>query len=88
MTAVSIEWALALALAAPHALYAFIWFFPETWQGRFGKRSVLVFDSCAWVLKGTGSVPQLAIWLVCHLNAAIHSAAARNLHRRSVHHSD
>ncbi len=52
MTVVSIEWALALALAAPHLLYGFIWFFPNVWQGRFGQQSVLVFDSVAWVLKG------------------------------------
>ena len=50
---ISVEWALALALAAPHVLYGFIWFFPDAWRARFGKQSVLVFDSVAWVLKGT-----------------------------------
>lgn len=47
-----IEWALALALVAPHVLYAFIWFFPSVWRSWFGKRSVTVFDSAAWGLKG------------------------------------
>lgn len=48
----STEWTLALALAAPHVLYAFIWFFPSVWRRRFGERSVAVFDGAAWVLKG------------------------------------
>ena len=48
----STEWSLALALAAPHVLYAFIWFFPSVWRRRFGERSVAVFDGTAWVLKG------------------------------------
>lgn len=47
----SVEWSLALALAMPHLLYGFIWFFPSVWRRWFGNQSVVVFDSIAWVLK-------------------------------------
>lgn len=58
----SIEWLLALALAMPHLLYGFIWFFPSVWRRWFGNQSVLVFDSVAWVLKGEADTSfQLAL---------------------------
>lgn len=45
------NWLVCAALAAPHALYAFIWFFPRTWQAVFKKRSVEAFETVAWLLK-------------------------------------
>lgn len=45
------NWLVCAALAAPHALYAFIWFFPRTWQAAFKKRSVEAFETVAWLLK-------------------------------------
>lgn len=63
------NYAVCSALAAPHLLYAFIWFFPRRWMAWFGKRSVKVFETVAWLLKGerdrgpigTG-VEQLRVW--------------------------
>jgi hypothetical protein len=40
------------ALALPHFLYAFIWFFPQRWMALFKKRSVEAFETVAWFLKG------------------------------------
>ena len=40
------------ALAAPHLLYAFIWFLPHRWMAIFKKRSVEAFETVAWLLKG------------------------------------
>ena len=40
------------ALASPHVLYAFIWYFPHIWRKQFGKKGVEVFETCAWLLKG------------------------------------
>nr|BBC28424.1 phospholipid-N-methyltransferase [Chlamydomonas applanata] len=37
------DWVLVAALASPHFLYAFIWFFPKTWQRAFGKGAVDAF---------------------------------------------
>lgn len=45
-------WGLAAALAAPHFLYAFIWFRPHAWQRAFGRRSVDVFAACGAIGKG------------------------------------
>ena len=45
------NWLVCGALAAPHLLYAFIWFFPRTWQAAFKKRSVEAFETVAWLLK-------------------------------------
>ena len=39
-------------LAAPHFLYAYIWFFPQQWMAAFMKRSVEAFETMAWLLKG------------------------------------
>lgn len=47
-----------VALALPHFLYAFIWFFPQRWMALFKKRSVEAFETVAWFLKGA---EQLAI---------------------------
>jgi hypothetical protein len=54
------SWLVALAVAAPHFLYAYIWFFPHKWQAAFKGRSVDTFHHAAWALKGvvTGPVPQ------------------------------
>lgn len=40
------------ALAAPHLLYAYIWFFPRRWMALFGKNSCKTFETVAWLLKG------------------------------------
>jgi hypothetical protein len=47
------NWGVVGALALPHLLYAFIWYFPHMWMRLFGKSSVRVFESMAWLLKGT-----------------------------------
>lgn len=44
--------ALALAIAAPHFLYAFIWICPGVWRAVFGKRSVDAFATCGVLGKG------------------------------------
>lgn len=46
------NWGVVAALAAPHALYAYIWFFSHQWRGAFKKRSVEAFETTAWALKG------------------------------------
>ena len=46
------NWMTVAALAAPHLLYAFIWFFPQKWMKAFDKSSVMVFENFAWMLKG------------------------------------
>lgn len=50
------NWALVGALALPHLLYAYIWYFPHIWMRLFGRSSVRVFESMAWFLKGTSLV--------------------------------
>lgn len=45
------NWTVAGGLSAPHLLYAFIWFFPRSWQAIFKKRSVEAFETVAWLLK-------------------------------------
>lgn len=45
------NWGVAGALAAPHLLYAYIWFLPKQWQAIFKKRSVETFETVAWLLK-------------------------------------
>lgn len=45
------NWTVAGCLAAPHLLYAYIWFFPRSWQAIFKKRSVEAFETVAWLLK-------------------------------------
>jgi methylene-fatty-acyl-phospholipid synthase len=82
MVVPSVEWGLALALAAPHLLYGFIWFFPQNWQAQFGKRSVLVFDSCAWVLKVVQFGTAIAWWI--HAKAPAHAFDVRQLSPLSV----
>jgi hypothetical protein len=47
------NWQVVVALALPHLLYAFIWYFPTTWMSWFKNKSVQVFESLAWALKGT-----------------------------------
>jgi hypothetical protein len=39
-------WCVATALAAPHFLYAFIWFRPHVWRGWFGAKAVDAFALC------------------------------------------
>lgn len=46
------DWLVVVALALPHLMYAFIWYFPDTWMSWFKKKSVQVFETIAWVLKG------------------------------------
>ncbi len=45
------SWYVALAIAAPHVLYAYIWFFPDKWRAAFTSQSVEVFHNIAWALK-------------------------------------
>lgn len=45
------NWIVVGALALPHLLYAFIWYMPEVWMKLFKKKSVEVFETCAWLLK-------------------------------------
>lgn len=51
------NWAVCAALAAPHLLYAYIWFFPRQWQAIFKKRSVEAFETLAWLLKSERGGP-------------------------------
>ena len=51
----SSDWILVVALALPHLLYAFIWFFPHLWMRAFKKSSVETFELLAWTLKGKPS---------------------------------
>jgi hypothetical protein len=45
-------WALVAALAAPHYLYAFIWFCPGVWLRLFGKaKAVDAFALCGLIGK-------------------------------------
>jgi hypothetical protein len=44
---------LAAALAAPHFLYAFIWFKPYVWMRLFPKNAVDAFATCGLLGKGT-----------------------------------
>ena len=44
--------AVVACLAAPHLLYAYIWYFPQQWLAAFKKQSVWVFEAVAWALKG------------------------------------
>jgi len=46
------NWIAVGAVAFPHLLYAFIWFFPQIWMHYFKKNSVEVFEAMAWMLKG------------------------------------
>jgi methylene-fatty-acyl-phospholipid synthase len=41
----------AAALASPHLVYSFVWFFPNIWMKAYGRWSVQVFESLAWLLK-------------------------------------
>jgi hypothetical protein len=50
-----VEWLVVFCLAAPHLLYAFIWYHGGQWRRIFEKRSVLVFEIIAWVLKGASA---------------------------------
>lgn len=49
------DWLLFVALAAPHALYAYIWFFPGHWRAMFRRSPVSVFATVASLLKGSTS---------------------------------
>lgn len=46
------NWGVVAALAIPHILYAFIWFLPGLWMKAFKRKSVEVFETAAWLLKG------------------------------------
>ena len=52
MSSAGVSWLVALAIATPHFLYAYIWFFPQKWLEAFKGRSVDVFHHAAWALKG------------------------------------
>jgi hypothetical protein len=43
---------LCLAIAAPHFLYAYIWFYPAVWMRLAGKDAVGVFAKAGYVGKG------------------------------------
>ncbi|EFN59374.1 hypothetical protein CHLNCDRAFT_137846 [Chlorella variabilis] len=53
-----------LGLALPHFLYAYIWFFPQQWMAAFKKRSVEVFETLAWALKGVQFLSVAYWWLL------------------------
>ena len=46
------DWLLFVTLAIPHALYAFIWLFPQYWRALFRRSPVSVFAAVASCLKG------------------------------------
>lgn len=46
------DWLLFVTLAAPHALYAYIWFFPAHWRALFRRSPVSAFATAASLLKG------------------------------------
>ena len=72
VTAASLElssWATLAALAAPHLLYAFIWFYPHAWQHWFGKRACEWFERIAWALKGKTTVCVSACVQLCRKGA-------------------
>lgn len=58
------NWGVVVALALPHLLYAFIWYFPHIWMRLFRKSSVRVFESMAWLLKGTSLVVSVLSFLL------------------------
>ncbi|KAI8466259.1 MAG: hypothetical protein J3K34DRAFT_67752 [Monoraphidium minutum] len=63
-------WAVAVALAAPHFLYAFIWFKPHLWQRAFGGKSVDIFALCG----ALGKLLQfsvVALWLGCTMPSGL-----------------
>ena len=45
------NWIVGLILAAPHILYAYLWFFPGHWKAAFAARSVDVFATVAATMK-------------------------------------
>ena len=57
------DWLVIGALALPHLLYAFIWFFPNRWMTLFKSKSVEVFETVAWMLKGKLSNAPTAAFL-------------------------
>ena len=46
------DWLLFAVLAAPHALYAYVWLFPGSWRAVFRRSPVNVFATFATALKG------------------------------------
>ena len=58
------NWLVCGCLAAPHFLYAYIWFFPKQWQAVFKKRSVEAFETLAWLLKSARWRPSHAALLI------------------------
>ncbi|KAI7841557.1 hypothetical protein COHA_004728 [Chlorella ohadii] len=58
------NWTVAGCLAAPHLLYAYIWFFPRSWQAIFKKRSVEAFETVAWLLKIIQALAVAYWWLL------------------------
>ena len=46
------DWLLFAILAAPHALYAYVWLFPGSWRAVFRRSPVNVFATFATALKG------------------------------------
>lgn len=62
------NWIVVGALALPHLLYAFIWYMPELWMKTFQKRSVEVFETCAWLLKSV-QFSSVVLWFVSNKDA-------------------
>ena len=50
------NWVVVAALAAPHLLYAYIWFYPQRWRyqlrGVFKDEAAHMFSAIAWLRKG------------------------------------
>ncbi len=47
------DWLLFAILASPHALYAFVWLFPDRWRAVFRRSPVNSFAAVASALKGS-----------------------------------
>lgn len=60
-------------IAAPHLLYAFIWFQPHIWRQRFGSKAVSTFADIAAALKGASGSPNDMHQLIVRRNGVHYS---------------
>mmetsp|Transcript_4853 Transcript_4853/g.9659 ORF Transcript_4853/g.9659 Transcript_4853/m.9659 type:complete len:193 (+) Transcript_4853:51-629(+) len=73
------NWGVVGALALPHLLYAFIWYFPDMWMRMFRKSSVRVFESMAWLLKVVQFSSVIA-WMYIRMPSGVDVFAIPPLH--------
>ena len=66
------DWLLFAVLAAPHALYAYVWLFPSSWRAVFRRSSVNVFATFATALKGHALLMQ-----ICDVETLLLTATAQ-----------